>query len=161
MHRYIHSLQRPVSFPVIGRTSRGEGMSGRQRRNGVGKGTTMRYPTIEHHGASEGVMAPAINYIYTRPAACLSIAACSRAGKLRPVVGRAQGSWPSNSRCKHSRRWSSPTSISTTPGEFPICWPGLGVASRGEGLLQTTAKGNLKSDGINCKHNKIGLPYLC
>ena len=55
MHRYIHSLQRPVSFPVIGRTSRGEGMSGRQRKNGVGKGTTMRYPTIEHHGTSEGV----------------------------------------------------------------------------------------------------------
>jgi hypothetical protein len=25
MHRYIHSLQRPVSFPVIGRTSRGGG----------------------------------------------------------------------------------------------------------------------------------------
>jgi len=30
-------------------------MSARRRRNGVGKGTTMRYPTIEHHGTSEGV----------------------------------------------------------------------------------------------------------
>lgn len=161
MHRYIHSLQRPVSFPVIGRTSRGEGMSGRQRRNGVGKGTTMRYPTIEHHGASEGVMAPAINYIYTRPAACLSIAACSRAGKLRPVVGRAQGSWPSNSRCKPSRRWSSPTSISTTPGEFPICWPGLGGLHVAKVSCKLQLKEILKAMGSTASNNKIGLPYLC
>jgi len=38
MHRYIHSLQRPVFFPVIGRTSRGGRWPASRRRSGVGKG---------------------------------------------------------------------------------------------------------------------------
>ncbi len=111
----------------------------------------MRYPTNEHYGASEGVTG-SCHQLRMDATSSLLVDCGLFQGSETSSGGRASaGQLAVEFALQTVKALVVTHGISTMSGGFPICWPGLGVASRGEGLLQTTAKGNLKSDGINCK----------